>query len=614
MVNFNPFVLPFLLGLTYVVLAIARSWYIWIRALPESDKLKVAAGMRHPSFLFSAIKEIVLEGLLHRKMWKRNPLLGYMHMSFALGWLLLIVCGNLESRYYSGTHLNAPYYPIFLKYFIHDRLVIFFETMPVPQFFRFIMDFLLLFVLSGLILALLKRKKSKWFGMQRSTSHTLTDRIALISLWMIFPLRLMAESYTAGFYGNGGGFFTQPLGNLLEKFNLVSSEFVLYIMWWCYSLSLGIFFFTLPRSRYMHIPSEVLLIIFRHFGIQPQKEYSAFSDTEVHACSRCGVCIDVCQLNDAQIYNTQSIYFIREIRDQHLNAKTIQTCLVCGRCQEVCPVGIKTDSLRVMKRHELSKHHHNNFGYLQEKKPMRTEVVYFAGCMSHLTPSIIRSMKSILLEAGVDFIHLDESRTICCGRPLMIAGKTQQAEALIAFNRQLIMQTQAQILVTSCPICYRVFKENYNLHVRVMHHSQYLLDLVKTGKIPIQGPFQRIAYHDPCELGRGTGTYAAPRELLQKVGDLVSVKSQKEDSMCCGGSLGLLDATQEQKNLITIRALENLVEEKPNVIATSCPLCKKTFAKHSPIEVMDIAELISNSMPKRLSYSASVHSHPVLSS
>lgn len=613
MVNFNLFVLPFLLGLIYVLLAIAHSWYKWIKSLPAGDKLKLAAGIRHPGYMLSALKEIFLEGLIHRRMWKQNPLLGYMHMSFALGWLLLIVCGNLESRYYSGTHLNAPYYPIFLKYFIHDRLVIFFETMPVPRLFRFIMDFLLLFVLSGLLLAFLKRQKSKWFGMQRTTVHTLTDRIALISLWTIFPLRLLAESFTAGFYGSGGGFFTQPLGNLLERINPISSEFFLYIMWWSYSISLGLFFFTLPRSRYMHIPSEVLLIFFRHFGIQPQKEYSAFSDIEVHACSRCGVCIDVCQLNTAGIHNTQSIYFIRNIREDKLGVRTTQTCLVCGRCQEVCPVGIKTDSLRVIKRRELFNHQPSDFGYLREERPPLAEVVYFAGCMSHLTPGIIRSMKNILTEAGISFIHLDAERSTCCGRPLMIAGKDQQAKELIAFNKQLIMQTQARILVTSCPICYRVFREEYNLHLRVMHHSQYLLELVKTGKIPIQGPFLRIAYHDPCDLGRGTGTYTAPRELLQKVGDLAGVKSEKGASMCCGGSLGLLDATQEQRNIMTQEALKNLMTENPDVIATACPLCKKTFAKLSPTEVMDIAELVSNSMPKRLSYSASVHSHPEVS-
>ena len=264
MINFDLFVLPFLLGLIYLIAAIGKSWYRWVKALPAADKLRFRAGLRHPALILSSIREIFLEGLLHRRMWKQNALLGYMHTSFALGWLLLIVFGNIESRYYSGTHLNAPYYPIFLKFFIHDKLVIFFEVYSVPGIFRFIMDFLLLFVLSGLALALIKRKKSKWFGMKRTTEFQLTDFVSLVCLWLIFPMRLLAESFTAGYYGSGGGFMTQPLGNFLVWLMPLPDDLVAYSLWWGYSLVLGIFFITLPYSRYMHIPTEVLLIFLRH--------------------------------------------------------------------------------------------------------------------------------------------------------------------------------------------------------------------------------------------------------------------------------------------------------------------------------------------------------------
>jgi Fe-S oxidoreductase len=491
--------------------------------------------------------------------------------------------------------------------------VIFFETMPVPRFFRFMMDLLLIFVLSGLVLAFLKRRKSKWFGMQKTTGYKLNDRIALFSLWLIFPLRLLAESYTAGYYASGGGFFTQPIGDFLEMINPVSSEFVLYLMWWCYSLVLGIFFFSLPKSRYMHIPSEILLIVFRHFGIQPKKTYSGFSDAEVHSCSRCGVCIDVCQLNTAGITNTQAVYFIRSIREKELSEKVTQTCMVCGRCQEVCPVGIRTDSLRLIKRRERYSDQLSDYRFLAENHTLLGDVVYFSGCMSHLTPAIISSMKSIFTEAGVAFVHLDAERSTCCGRPLMIAGKDRQANELIEFNRRLILQTGAKLLVTSCPICYRVFREEYNLPIKVLHHSQYLLDLVKTGRIPIQGEFRKIAYHDPCDLGRGTKTYEAPRELLKKIGDLTVVKEEAANGYCCGGSLGLIEATQEQRNMMTSEALQCLLSGNPDVIATACPLCKKTFARSSPVEVLDIAELLCKSVPKGLSYSSSGRSHPACS-
>ena len=622
MINFNLFVLPFFLGLIYVVIAIGKSWYRWIKKLPAIDKVRFMSGIRSPGQIFAALKEVFLEGLIHRRMWKQNPLLGYMHMSFALGWFLLIVLGNIESRFYSGTHLNAPYYPIFLKFFIHDRLVIFFEVFSVPGIFRFLMDFLLLFVLSGLVLALIKRRRSNWFGMKRTTAFQLTDIVSLGSLWLIFPMRLLAESYTAGYYGSGGGFLTQPLGDFLVWIVPFRDDFVAYGLWWGYSLVLGIFFITLPYSRYMHIPTEILLIFFRHFGIQPGKWYSSFSDVEVQACSRCGVCIDVCQLNEAGIHDSQAVYFIRGVRDKYVPEEISRKCLVCGRCQEACPVGISTDSLRLIKRRELVSGQASDFSYLAprpgatprlDEPPRQGEVVYFAGCMSHLTPSIIRAMTGIMEHAGISFTHLDADKSVCCGRPLKLAGKDRQANELVEFNKKLIRRTGAKTLVTSCPICYRVFREEYNLPIRIQHHTQFILDLVKTGNISFEGDFKKVAYHDPCDLGRGSGVYEAPRDLIGHFAISVPVSQEANKALCCGGSLGMFEASQGQRNTMTAGVLDILLQAQPDVLATACPLCKKTLEKQSPVAVKDIAELVYESLPRSVYCSVSGQSHPVKS-
>ncbi len=601
MIKFNLFVLPFSFGLVFIVYSIVIHYYRWIKALPAVDKVKLASGVRNPSKVLASLKEIFLEGLLHRSLWKRNPLLGYMHMSFALGWFLLIVVGNLESRIYHGSHINAPYYPIFLKFFIHDRLVLFFEIFTVPAFFRFIMDFILLFVLSGLVLAFIKRKKSKWFGMTKTTNHSLYDRITLSCLWLIFPMRLLAESYTAGYFGGGGGFLTQNLGKLLVAITPGSSEMIAYFFWWSYSLVLGLFFILMPNSRYMHIPSEMLLIVFRHCGIQPKKWGSSFSSLEAHSCSRCGVCIDACQLNFAAgITNIQAVYFIRGLREQCVPENIALTCMVCGRCQEACPVGIKVDSLRLIKRREIGSGQVSDFSYLKNGHPGFADVVYFAGCMSHLTPSIPIAMEGIFKEAGVNYLFLDRSGSICCGRPLMLAGKDKQANELIEFNKILIRQTRAKLLVTSCPICYKVFREEYNLPIRIQHHSQYLLELVKDGRIALQSQHRRVVYHDPCDLGRGGNIYEAPRELLGKISDLVPAVKECADALCCGGSLGLLNTPVKKKDELTKNALEYLLKDRPDILVTACPLCKKTFSKHSGTEVRDIAEMVHDAIPGRL--------------
>ncbi|TSA26038.1 MAG: (Fe-S)-binding protein [Bacteroidetes bacterium] len=598
MISFNLFVLPFSFGLIYLLYMIIRWWTKWIRALPPEDRARFRKGIFSRQF-FSGLKEVFLESLVHRKMFRRNALLGFMHMSFALGWFLLILAGNIESRIYSTSHVNPPYYPIFLKFFIHDRTVLWFEINTVPGFFRFLMDFLLLFILSGLILAMIKRGRSRWFGMTRTTHSQLTDRVALVCLWLIFPVRLLAESFTDGYYGAGGGFATQHLGNLFAVLFRESSQHIAYALWWLYSLALGIFFVTLPFSRYWHIPTEVLLIFFRRFGIPPKRIASSFSQVEIGACSRCGVCIDVCQLGSAaRIHDIQAVYFLRSVRDEQVSRDITLRCLVCGRCQETCPVGINIDLIRLIERYNFSGSHASDFTYLPEPAPRKAQVAYFAGCMTHLTPSIIRAMKGILQEAGIDYHFLDEEGSVCCGRPMMLSGKHEQAGELIRFNRELILQSGADTLVTSCPICFRVFREEYNLPVRILHHTQYLLELIKSGKVPLQTVFRKVAYHDPCDLGRGSNEYRAPRELLAKVAELVEVPEEKEDALCCGGSLGIYTISSRKRDLITSDALDKLTSSGPEVLVTACPLCKKTFSRLAGIEVLDVAEMVYGAIPE----------------
>ncbi|MGA2821940.1 MAG: (Fe-S)-binding protein [Bacteroidales bacterium] len=596
--TFNLFVLPFILGLIFLLFSLVKKNRVWIREMDSTDRKKLKDGWRSHR-LFLALREIFFESLLHRKMFRRNPLLGYMHMSFAFGWFLLILFGNMESRIYSGLWINPPYYPIFMKFFIHDKHVLPFEIFTVPGFFRFSMDLILLFILSGLVMAIIKRSHSKWFGLKKNTQLQFTDNVAKTCLWLIFPLRLLAESFTAGAYGYGGGFVTQHLGNVLAFVWPLSDKAVAYSFWWMYSLSLGIFFVTLPYSRYMHIPTELILILYRNFGIYPKKGSEYFSKIEILSCPRCGVCIDVCQMSTAAgINDIQAVYFLQSIRNQQVMGQITMRCLVCGRCQEICPVGIHADFHRIVQREYFQQTQSQDYSYLMQETTRKAEVVYFAGCMSHLTPTIPVAMKKILDVAGVDYIFLDEDRSACCGRPLMLAGKSSQAQDLVDQNKRKILDSGANILVTSCPICFRVFREEYKLNIRILHHTQYLLELIKKGKVPLQAYFRKIAYHDPCDLGRGSGIFNEPRELLRKIADLVASGNEGKDSLCCGGSLGLLNAGTEEKNRITKEALANYLEGDPEILVTACPLCKKTFAKLSPVEVVDIAELVMEAIPE----------------
>ena len=587
--HFSLFVIPFTAGMILLTVLLAYRYIKWLGSLETGNLARIGLNLFTVKTLY-AIREVFMESLLHRKVFKNNRMLGYMHMSLAFGWFMLIVIGKLETFFYTGKFANEFYYPVFFRFFElnpHKTGMLF--------VFNALMDFTLLVVLSGIVVAILRRFRPAITGMKRNTKHSLGDRLALTALWLIFPLRLLAESATAGFAGNGS-FMTQPLGNFMAL--ILPVQQLSIVFWWMYSLSLGAFMVSIPFSRYMHIPTEILLIFLRNWGLKTNDNFTGFSELEIQSCSRCGICIDTCQMNSqGKNYTTQMVYFLRDYRYNQLRPDLTDNCLLCGKCTAACPVGIDLTQQRILQRKKSTFEHPEGFRYLPVNPPVaQTDVVYFAGCMSHLSPTISRSMEKIYKAAKVNYLFLDRDGSVCCGRPLKLSGQFEAAKKLVEHNRQQIIASGAKTLVTSCPICYKSFKEDYHLNIRVLHHSEYLPELILQKKIVVTNTLQKVVFHDPCELGRGSGIYEQPRLLLNHFTDLVPLSLEKENALCCGGSLGNLSINPDERCAIQKATAEYLNSNDPEIIATSCPMCKKSIARYSDAPVKDIAELVAASL------------------
>jgi Fe-S oxidoreductase len=611
--QFDPFIIPFNIGLYFILVYTVTRSVIWFRDLSRPDKLRLQRGFFGVAFAHS-LKEIFMESLLHRKILKKNLRLGYMHMSLAFGWFLLILFGTIEADIFGSKHLNAPYKAIFFRFFNPEH-----GRFGIEKTFGFIMDLILAFILSGLLLAIIKRFYSRAVGMKKTTRLKLTDKIALTSLWLIFPSRLLAESFTSGAYGTGS-FLTGTLGTWLARF-LPASEMA-YPFWWLYSICLGTFFVLLPITRYMHIPTELFLIFMRNSGIKTGDKAGTFSEVQVAACSSCGICIDTCQLNfSAGITNIQAAYMMKGIRNNDKISDIADNCMMCGRCDHSCPVGIELSPIRMIQRRSEAGNEFRNlykgyfrtrvnttpenisgssdFSYLKEDLKEKTDVLYFAGCMTHLTPSIKNSMVKILEASGLSYKFIDEEGGVCCGRPLMLAGQDKEARELINFNSQMIWKSGAQTLVTSCPICYKVFRESYYLGVEVLHHSQFIMRLVDEGSVKMSFLRKKVVYHSPCDLGRGSGVYDEPENLLRHVARLEKTGYEGADSLCCGGSLANIKLSSQNRTKIATDAAKCLTRSKPDILATACPLCKKSFSAISDTRVADISEIAAEALVEK---------------
>lgn len=237
-----------------------------------------------------------------------------------------------------------------------------------------------------------------------------------------------------------------------------------------------------------------------------------------------------------------------------------------------------------------------SFSWLPDSEPEKADIIYFAGCMTHLTPAIKNSMIKILEATGLRYNFIDENGGVCCGRPLMLAGHDKEARELINYNSQLIWKSGAQTLVTSCPICYKIFRESYYLDVDILHHSQFIKRMIDERYLKLRFLRRNVAYHAPCELGRRSGVYEEPKEVLEYVVRLQVTGFEDNNSLCCGGSLGNMKISYRDKNKIARDAAAELTKGNPDILATACPLCKKTFSSATKTRVADIAEIVAEAI------------------
>uniref|UniRef100_UPI004026BF4C (Fe-S)-binding protein n=1 Tax=Candidatus Cryptobacteroides bacterium TaxID=3085639 RepID=UPI004026BF4C len=650
--GYSNFVIPFVVGISFMLIWLTVGLIRLLAKIPADDRRRFWKSLITPKLALKNIKDLFCDCLFHTKIWKRKPLLGYMHSSIAFGWFMLIVLGHIEVALFVPKHLawtdGGLFYPIFYRFFVwinpgHVTLR--------GWFFFFLMDFFLLYVLTGVGMAIFKRFRSIVLGMRHTTKPSLADRVALYSLWMIFPLRLLAESFTADL--SGGSFLTVPVNHLWHW--IFGDKLFFMPVWWAYSICLGLFFAAMPFSRYMHILTEVLWILLRNAGIQPRHPRKGVAEAEIYACSSCGLCLDACPMNvQKKNLKYSSVYFIRFLRrhnEKKINA-IADKCLMCDKCHALCPVEVDAPALRRAQRATVNNSLPYDYSYLMEgslgsncssvstcvaanacsitagsvastrtanahasltdPSPSLTEpvevttniqktsedwkVMYFAGCMTHLTPRIIKSVEKVFKSAGVNYIFADRDGGICCGRPLMLAGKTNAAYETISANRKMILGSGCRTLVLSCPICYKIFKDEYALDgIEVLHYTQFIKRLADDGKLNLTTDDERIVYHDPCELGRGCGVYKEPREVLAQAGTLVKAAKESDESICCGGSLGSLTLDTRDRAKITESSVANLLANNPQTIVTACPLCLKTFSESVPetVKVQDFAETVS---------------------
>ncbi|MFV0305091.1 MAG: (Fe-S)-binding protein [Moheibacter sp.] len=247
--------------------------------------------------------------------------------------------------------------------------------------------------------------------------------------------------------------------------------------------------------------------------------------------------------------------------------------------------------------------------YMAEGK--QPEVLFWVGCAGSFddrAKKITRAFVKILNKVGIEFAVLGTEEG-CTGDPAKRAGNEFAFQMQAMMNIEVLNGYEIKTIVTTCPHCFNTIKNEYPSlggNYEVLHHSQYLQNLISEGKLTIEGnkPFKgkRITFHDPCYLGRGNNVFEAPRDLIEKLdAELVEMKRCKTRGLCCGaGGAQMFKEPEKGSKDINIERTEEALETEPNIIATGCPFCNtmmtdgiKNKEKETQVLVKDLAELIA---------------------
>ncbi len=242
------------------------------------------------------------------------------------------------------------------------------------------------------------------------------------------------------------------------------------------------------------------------------------------------------------------------------------------------------------------------------------EILFWVGCAGSFdqrAQKISQAFAKILNKLEIKYAILGKEE-MCTGDPVRRAGNEFMFQMMAYQNIQLLNSYGIKKIVTACPHCFNILKNEYpelGGNYEVIHHATFLQQLIDDGKVKLkEGGFyqgKKITYHDSCYLGRANNIYEAPRKVLEALDiSLVEMKRCKSNGFCCGAGGAQMFKEEEKGDVrVNTERTREALETGAQVIAAACPFCNtmmtdgvKVHEKEDKVEVLDIAELVAASM------------------
>jgi Fe-S oxidoreductase/FAD/FMN-containing dehydrogenase len=374
-----------------------------------------------------------------------------------------------------------------------------------------------------------------------------------------------------------------------------------------------------------------------------------------YSCSQCGYCVEECDQFYGRGWESHSPrgkwYWLREYMEgrEEWTQTMVDTFMVCTtcelcdlRCSAALPIEPSWMKLRGKLIYEGGKMTFPPFemmaaavesegniwaGYRKdrtdwfpkdlEKKHgpgVKSKNVYFAGCTaSYVEHDIGMASVRLLDKAGVDFTFLGNKES-CCGTPMLVAGKWDHYAEVLKNNIKAVKDAGADTVISSCPACDMMWRHTYpvwakklgiDFDITAKHYSEVVVEKIKDGsfKFPKNGKKKTtVTWHDSCHMGRVSGVYEPPRDLIKAIPntELVEMSHIRDEAHCCGSVLTLIKEPPVAAEIGKVK-LDEAMETGAEKVLALCPCCEfqlrvSADKKDIPIEVVDLARYASEAL------------------
>lgn len=371
----------------------------------------------------------------------------------------------------------------------------------------------------------------------------------------------------------------------------------------------------------------------------------------IRKCLQCGTCSGVCPFGYFMKFPPSKIIgtLRADIFDQVLKSDGVWMCVSCYACTAFCPSQIPiTANLMTRVKEEMliagtvptelqaalanTQRYGNPMGESprkradwisgikpevnllgKTKKPV--DVLWFVGDYASYHPrvqSAAKALAKVLNALGVDFGILGPEEN-SDGDSQRLAGERGLFEMLAEKNAKVFGKYRFNTIITTDPHAYNAIKNEYprlGISFPVQHYTEYLVERIDQLKALMTHEVNaRVAYHDPCYLGRANNVFDQPRALLKAIAGLehVEMAHNHTNSLCCGGGGGgmWLDGFQWEKAHVRLSdwRVREAVSVDANILAVACPYeaprfedAAKTIQEADQLKVRDIAELLAEAM------------------